>query len=138
MDYIVNVTPGFGWQYIEIPSNNVDSVVFELESSDVGAFGMNTPDFFCMDNIGSFPLSTVEISRNKFSVYPNPSSDFINLKSLENNDEYLISIFDILGKEIIHNLKNPEQIDISYFIKGQYIMKIETKDGIINERLLKI
>jgi hypothetical protein len=138
LDYIVNVTPGFGWQYIEIPSNNVDSVVFELESSDMGAFGMNTPDFFCMDNIGSYPLSTVEITKNKFLLYPNPSADFINLKSLENNDEYLISIFDIFGKEIIHNLKNPKQIDISSFVKGQYIMKIETKDDIINERLLKI
>ena len=84
------------------------------------------------------PLSTVEISENKFSVYPNPSSNFIKLKSLENNDEYMISIFDIFGKEIIHNLKNPKQIDISSFVKGQYIMKIETKDGIINERLLKI
>ena len=138
LDYIVNVNPGFGWQYIEIPSNNVDSVVFELESSDVGAFGMNTPDFFCMDNIGNYPLSTVEISENKFSIYPNPCSDFINLKSLENNDEYSISIFDICGKEIINNLKNPKQIDISSFIKGQYLMKIQTKDGIINERLLKI
>ena len=80
----------------------------------------------------------LQILLNKFSVYPNPSSNFIKLKSLENNDEYMISIFDIFGKEIIHNLKNPKQIDISSFVKGQYIMKIETKDGIINERLLKI
>ena len=138
LDYIINVTPGFGWTGIGIPSINVDSVVFELESSDVGSSGMNTPDFFCVDNIGNYPLSALEITKNKFSVYPNPSTNFINLKSLENNDEYSISIFDICGKEIIHNLKNPKQIDISYFVKGQYIMKIETKDGVINERILKI
>ena len=99
---------------------------------------MNTPAYFCIDNVGNFPLSAIEKSKNKFSIHPNPSSSFINLKCLENNDEYSISIFNIFGKEIIHNLKNPKQIDISYFVKGQYIMKIETKDGVINERILKI
>ena len=133
LDYIVT-----NWQYVELLPGPYDSVSFDLSSSDVGAFGMNTPAYFCIDNVGFYPLSTVEISENKFSVYPNPSSNFVNLKSLENNDEYMISIFDIFGKEIIHNLKNPKQIDISSYDKGQYVMKIETKDGIINERLLKI
>ena len=133
LDYIVT-----DWQYVELLPGPYDSVRFDLSSSDVGAFGMNTPAYFCIDNVGNFPLSAVEKSKNKFSVHPNPSSSFINLKSLENNDEYSISIFNIFGKEIIHNLKNPKQIDISYLVKGQYIMKIETKDGVINERILKI
>ena len=133
LDYIVK-----DWSYVELPNGQFDSIVFNLSSSDVGAFGMNTPAYFCIDNVGNYPLSTAEISGNKFSVYPNPSANFINLKSLENNGEYSISIFDICGKVIIHNLKNPKQIDISSFIKGQYLMKIQTKEGIINERLLKI
>ena len=131
LDYIVK-----DWTYVELPNGQFDSIVFNLSSSDVGAFGMNTPAYFCIDNVGNYPLSAVEISKNKFSVYPNPSSNFINLKSLENKDEYMISIFDIFGKEIIHNLKL--KIDISYFVKGQYIMKIEAKNGVINERILKI
>lgn len=133
LDYIVK-----DWQHVELLPGPYDSVSFDLSSSDVGTFGMNTPAYFCVDNIGNYPLSAVEISKNKFSIYPNPSSNFINLKSLENNDEYMISIFDIFGREIINYLKNPKLIDISSFDKGQYIMKIETKDGIINERLLKI
>ena len=133
LDYIVT-----DWQYVELLPGPYDSVSFDLSSSDVGAFGMNTPAYFCIDNVGNYPLSAVEISENKFSVYPNPSSKLINLKSLENNDEYMISIFDIFGKEIIHNLKNPKQIDISSFAKGQYILKIESEEGTVNERLLKI
>ena len=96
LDYIVT-----DWQYVELLPGPYDSVSFNLSSSDVGAFGMNTPAYFCIDNVGNYPLSTIEISENKFSVYPNPSSNLINLKSLENNDEYMISIFDIFGKEII-------------------------------------
>ena len=133
LDYIVT-----DWQYVELLPGPYDSVSFNLSSSDVGAFGMNTPAYFCIDNVGIYPLSTIEISENKFSVYPNPSSNLINLKSLEKNDEYMISIFDIFGKKIIHNLKNPKQIDISSLAKGQYILKIESEEGTINEKLLKI
>ena len=93
LDYIVT-----DWQYVELSTGPYDSVSFNLSSSDVGAFGMNTPAYFCIDNVGNYPLSTAEISENKFSVYPNPSSKLINLKSLDNNDEYMMSIFDIFGK----------------------------------------
>ncbi|MDC6470900.1 DUF4465 domain-containing protein, partial [Flavobacteriales bacterium] len=138
LDYIVNVTPGFDWQLIGIPTNNVDSVVFKLESSDVGAFGMNTPDFYCMDNVGSYPLSTNEILENKFSIYPNPASNHINLKNIDNSSNYTVSIFDLFGKKIIYNLINPEYINISNLPKGQYLLRIKSKKGITNERLLKI
>jgi len=138
LDYIVNVTPGFDWQLIGIPTNNVDSVVFKLESSDVGAFGMNTPDFYCMDNVGSYPLSTNEISQNKFSIYPNPASKHINLKNIDNVSNYSVSIFDLFGKKIIYNLINPEYINISNLPKGQYLIRIKSEKGITNERLLKI
>jgi len=138
LDYIVNVTPGFDWQLIGIPTNNVDSVVFKLESSDVGAFGMNTPDFYCMDNVGSYPLSTNEISENNFSIYPNPASKHINLKNIDNVSNYSVSIFDLFGKKIIYNLVNPEYINISNLPKGQYLIRIKSEKGITNERLLKI
>jgi len=138
LDYIVNVTPGFDWQLIGIPTNNVDSVVFKLESSDVGVFGMNTPDFYCMDNVGSYPLSTNEISENKFSIYPNPASNHIKLKNIDNSSNYTVSIFDLFGKKIIYNLINPEYINISNLPKGQYLLRIKSEKGITNERLLKI
>ena len=138
LDYIVNVTPGFDWQLIGIPTNNVDSVVFKLESSDVGAYGMNTPDFYCMDNVGSYPLSTNEISENNFSIYPNPASKHINLKNIDNVSNYSVSIFDLFGKKIIYNLVNPEYINISNLPKGQYLIRIKSEKGITNERLLKI
>ena len=138
LDYIVNVTPGFDWQLIGIPTNNVDSVVFKLESSDVGAYGMNTPDFYCIDNVGNYPLSTNVISENKFSIYPNPASNHINLKNIDNSSNYTVSIFDLFGKKIIYNLINPEYINISNLPKGQYLLRIKSEKGITNERLLKI
>ncbi len=44
-DYIVN-----DWRWVDLSGlGNVDSVQFFLSSSDVGAYGMNTPAYFCID-----------------------------------------------------------------------------------------
>ncbi|MES2690487.1 MAG: DUF4465 domain-containing protein, partial [Bacteroidota bacterium] len=45
-DYTVNQ-----WTWLDLTAlNDADSLVFGLESSDVGSFGMNTPAYFCIDN----------------------------------------------------------------------------------------
>lgn len=138
LDYIVNVTPGFDWQYIEIPSNNVDSVVFKLESSDVGSFGMNTPDFFCMDNVGSDPLSSTIADDISIKAYPNPVIDFISFNNLEDINEYKVSIIDFYGKEVISNLANPRTVDLSILPSGQYILKIVSGDKTKYDKVIKI
>ena len=39
------------WKFVDLlPLGNVDSLYFTLNSSDTGAFGMNTPAYFALDN----------------------------------------------------------------------------------------
>ncbi|MEI7979907.1 MAG: DUF4465 domain-containing protein, partial [Bacteroidota bacterium] len=46
-DYIVK-----DWTYLNLlPLGSLDSLQFTLTSSDTGQFGMNTPAFFCIDNV---------------------------------------------------------------------------------------
>ncbi len=46
-NYIVDT-----WTWLELSSlGKVDSLLFGLSSSDVGSWGMNTPAYFCVDNI---------------------------------------------------------------------------------------
>lgn len=46
-DYIVN-----DWQWVDLRElQEVDYLTFELSSSDNGDWGMNTPAFFCIDNV---------------------------------------------------------------------------------------
>ena len=50
-DYIVHT-----WQWVDLAAlGNCDSLQFQLASSDTGAFGMNTPAFFCMDDFTTAP-----------------------------------------------------------------------------------
>lgn len=46
-DYIVKT-----WQWIDLEAiEKADSLLFMLASSDAGAWGMNTPSYFCMDQL---------------------------------------------------------------------------------------
>ena len=53
LDYIVD-----DWTWVDLSSlGNVDALTFELASTDNGAFGMNTPAYFAVDNVTPEPAS---------------------------------------------------------------------------------
>jgi len=66
------------------------------------------------------------LKNNKFIIYPNPASEKLQIVS---NDLKInsISIFDLLGKEMINS--NSNTLNISQLNVGQYILKIYSNDG---------
>ena len=75
------------------------------------------------------------IGVSDFSIYPNPTHGmlFFNHNMLS---DYKIIIFDIFGK-IILSADNINQIDISGFQNGTYILRIENEGEIFNKRIIK-
>lgn len=54
LDYLVD-----DWQFVDLSSlGPVDSLQFTLASSDVGEFGINTPAFFCIDDLLTYDPAT--------------------------------------------------------------------------------
>jgi hypothetical protein len=50
-DYIVD-----DWRFVNLSGlGTVDELSFSLSSSDNGAFGMNTPNYFALDSVGAIP-----------------------------------------------------------------------------------
>lgn len=50
-DYILN-----SWAFVDLTAlGHVDQLRFALTSSDTGIYGMNTPAYFAMDNVGAVP-----------------------------------------------------------------------------------
>ena len=76
----------------------------------------------------TFALSTNSITSNNHDIiiYPNPSSNFINIKS--NKHIKSIHLFDISGKEISF-LFNDNNLDMSLIRPGFYILIIELNNG---------
>ena len=67
-------------------------------------------------------------------LYPNPASDHIYLKGINNNDSFTISILDISGKEI-NRTENSTVINTSELVAGNYILRINIADELIIRKL---
>jgi alpha-tubulin suppressor-like RCC1 family protein len=70
---------------------------------------------------------------NEISVYPNPATTILNIKS--SNPILNISISDINGR-LIQETKQSE-INIEQFSKGIYVMKIKTENGVSTQKIMK-
>ncbi len=81
----------------------------------------------------NYTSSSEDLNFN-YSIYPNPSSDFINIKGVDG--KYFI--YDLNGKLLQTGMVNPQSIDISSLSKGMYILKIYSSSRTIVSRIVKI
>ncbi|MFH4967541.1 T9SS type A sorting domain-containing protein [Gaetbulibacter sp. M240] len=74
---------------------------------------------------------------NKIGLYPNPASETIRLSMLQPNA--LVTIFDMNGRAIGRMVYNKNQeIDVSNFKSGTYIVRIQTENNYIENKKLII
>jgi len=102
VDYILKE-----WKFVDISHfGTFDSLFFQLYSSDVGNWGMNTPAYFCLDYITTPYFSSVEkleSSDFKFELIENPVKDNLKLSLTgSKNGEIIMILSDILGKMILN------------------------------------
>ncbi|MFM9944691.1 MAG: DUF4465 domain-containing protein [Bacteroidia bacterium] len=116
--------------------NKVQRIEFQLESSDNGTFGMNTPAYFCLDEMMIGTSSIGKISHQKIKIYPNPSSTFI-IADVQNAQ--IFEIIDMTGRQFMLN-DNPQsnKIDISELPKGIYCLKVKANEMVYSARFLKL
>ncbi len=138
-DTIVNNIPAWGgssngWKYTSMSFNNVfplkptrnsfiNALKFVFKSDSINT---NKAGWFINNiNIGYLDLgsSMKEFSKNKLlNIYPNPSSNGnFYFSDLDNNEDFLIEVFDISGRKILETRTN--HIDLSLFNKGLYYYK---------------
>lgn len=70
-----------------------------------------------------FTSSTHEISNVILNIFPNPTSDYINISTTGQLD-YQVSLFDLQGK-VLHLSFNSESINIRDFTNGTYVLEIQ-------------
>jgi hypothetical protein len=113
MDYIIET-----WQWVDLSSlGKVDSLMFGLESSDMGDWGMNTPAYFCLDDLYVLPdqapfvanplqdifMEADESERivDLSSVFSDPDDpDEFIVKEIHSNDQHENIITSIEGNEL--------------------------------------
>lgn len=137
LDYIVN-----NWQWVNTSSlGDVDSIKFFMYSSDIGNFGINTPQFFGMDNF-TITQTIVGLNENtndhKFNVYPNPCYNLLSIETDKVNQSS-INISDLSGKIIYHQKLNFMQtiLDVNSLESGNYLLEILSDNKKIIKKIIK-
>ena len=80
-----------------------------------------------------------EAFKEKFEVYPNPTSDTIYLKSLEAKKKGIIEIFTLEGKKVNTTTydKDNSSIDLSKSANGVYLMRITLGNDTFTTKIVK-
>ncbi len=90
---------------------------------DIASLSYNQDDLNWFENL-KFTLGTEEYSDQQLTIYPNPTKNNLNFKGVNNN--FSVSVYDILGKNILNASINMNQsLDVSKLNNGLYILKFE-------------
>ncbi|MCD9855437.1 DUF5074 domain-containing protein [Epilithonimonas sp. JDS] len=84
--------------------------------------------------ISSSLAATVDVKKLELSIYPNPTTEILNVKTLDKVLE--VSVFDVTGKQINAKFVNG-QINVSALLKGNYILRIVTDRSVYQEKFIK-
>jgi len=80
-------------------------------------------------------LATLGTSELKdLSIYPNPTSEYINILNVKHKIEKVV-IFDLSGKKMLSDTQ--QKINVSKLPSGVYMLSVKTEDGIKNFKFIK-
>jgi hypothetical protein len=129
-DYIVK-----NWEWFDLRSLGIVSAIhFSLESTDMGAWGMNTPAYFCVDNINRKDFTMITSLPDQFlstaEVYPTLFSDHFNVALP--GGRYLLEIRDLFGRQVYRNIHEGDNLirisELAALKPGIYLLNIEGGD----------
>jgi len=122
----------------DIPSNNITPSLLLG-----GAYSITVSSENCQLQSSPFLITATEeiISSNIIDVYPNPATDYIEIRSEELvGQEVSISITDINGRVYLmeDSLSITEIVDLKSLPQGIYILLLESKTKLYKSRFVKL
>lgn len=129
-DYIVST-----WEKIALESFVAKKIKFVMTSSDNGAFGMNTPAYFALDNVISSPtVGIIETKQLAVTLAPNPASDIVTIVMEETGQ---LELFNAMG-QLVHTqeVSNKSKLNVANFPAGIYHLTVQSDRGTAAHKLV--
>ncbi len=111
-----------------------------IELAGMDFYSASTSNEMYVDDVSLYKgdvLATNDFAENKFSVYPNPVKDILNIKSIASIDN--VTVYDILGKVVLQ--ENPGKIspaiNMSGLTSGSYLVKVTIGNSSKTVKVLK-
>ncbi|WP_084466368.1 T9SS type A sorting domain-containing protein [Kaistella palustris] len=80
-------------------------------------------------------LATGETKAFVTTLYPNPTSDILNIETQQRISK--IEIFDLSGKLLKTADGGTKQVSVALLTKGMYLIKLYTEKGVVNSKFMK-
>jgi len=135
--YVSNSNP---FTFVNFPSTgcNVFFVRSRCTTTDVSPW-IALATSGCSTDINNYlntlNTSTYTLENNQLYVYPNPSKNIIQIKSISTIDK--ITVFDSLGKTISIQTQNNNQVDIEKLSNGIYFIEFSIDNYRIYKKIIK-
>jgi len=123
-----------------------DSLAFTLHSSDNGTYGMNTPAFFCIDNLTTNAPTAIQnyFSDTEINLYPNPASSFFEIAYQTEIPSFVnLKLLDVTGRELLlqnfrsFNGLNKFKVSTEALPAGIYYVTLNVEGKIFSKKLIK-
>ncbi len=124
------------WAYIDLrPLGEVDSISFNVVSTDVGDYGMNTPGYFALDLLRFNKSSRTTAvftpdNDDEINIYPNPSTSYFIVPQNITKTE----LYDIYGHKI--GEWSVSRINVYGLQNGLYIVRLWDGQQWISKKLI--
>ncbi len=131
---IVNFTIDSGGTTTTNGNTNILYTIGEVNIQELKVGNITLSEGFINSTLTQSTLNVdEEILNQKISIYPNPTSDFINIKS--QIPIISIQLFDVLGKKVLTS-KIIKPLNIKHLVSGVYLLKITSEKGKLTKRVI--
>jgi len=129
-DYLVNT-----WETVDLTAlGAIRYLKFDLESSDTGGAGMNTPGYFALDNLVYGILGMEENQALAFTISPNPTTENVTIKGVAGN----LTVVDAAGTLVYEAKTNGlSTISCENWSTGYYIISCSNEFGVYHSTIIK-
>lgn len=125
------------WTWFDLSSlGEVAALTFSFEGSRTGDWGLNTPAYLCMDNLGASDPTSIPVVANKpiSQIYTIPEHIVIETKL----NNYRLRVYSVDGKLVYNNTgSGNSKISISSWTKGIYMIEIISPEGKETKKIIK-
>ena len=129
-------TWNFNWKS---PTTNMGAIKFYVAALAANGNNLTSGDQVVTTSTGNFNvLSLAKEKQLDFTMYPNPSTDMVNIQLPTGILKANVEVFDVAGRLLQTDLVTLEQpqVNIQKLNSGIYILKIHTEDKVGTKQLV--
>lgn len=118
--------PNNGSASVYLPNENISNARLMVKAVDNIYFAVNSSKFSIKKGV----MATSEASVKNFSIYPNPAKNEVNISLKNTSESGQYFIYDTSGRIVKKgDFTGNETIKTDHLTNGNYIIKLQTKNG---------